>query len=404
MPIFEYKVRDTSGKLVKGEMDAAGREALADRLSHLGYFIISIKGVTRFPTLEDILAPFVRVKTEELVMFTVQLASMIGAGISLPNSLKILIDQVENRRLKGIIEKIYDDIKGGSTFSDALGKHPGVFSTLFVNMIHSGETAGNLEVVLKRISTFIESEAELKQKVLTALYYPIVLTVFGVGVIILVITTLIPAFTRIFIEAGVPLPLPTKILFLTDLAIKAYWRHIIVGIVIAYLGLRWFGRTMQGKTVFDSIKIRMPIWGPLIRKVIIARMSRTLATLIASGVPMLQSLETLERTIDNEVMSNVIKNVSSSVSKGQTISDPIKDSGEFPPMVSQMIAVGEESGALEAMLNKIADLYEMTTDYSVRRLTALLEPIFLIIIGGMIGFIFASILLPIFRMVATLSH
>lgn len=404
MPIFEYKVRDKSGKLGTGVTEAASKEALADKLTNLGYFIISISERRRVPSLEDLLASFGRVKIEEMVMLTVQLASMIGAGISLPNCLRVLTEQIENKRLKGVLGEVNEDIKGGSTFSDALRKHPDIFPTLFVSMIHSGEMAGNLEIVLKRLSIFLEKEAELKQKVLTALFYPIILAIMGTVVVVFIITTMLPTFTRIFLEANIPLPLPTKILYTVNLAIRGYWKYFLGGAAAAYIGFRWFVRTPRGKAIFDMVKLKIPVWGSFNRTVTIARLSRTLATLISSGVPMLQALETLEKTIDNAVMSKVIKNVSNSVNKGQTISKPLKDSGEFPPMPVHMIAIGEESGAIDEMLNKVADFYEMATDYRIRRLTALLEPIFLVIIGGMVGFIFASILLPIFKMVGTLRR
>ncbi len=383
-------------------MDAVSAEMLADKLYHLGYFATSIKEQKVSTLLDDLLLPFVKIRTEDMVMLSTQLASMIGSGVSLPNSLRILCEQLENKRLKRIIEEVHTDIRGGATFSDALGKHPAAFSTLFVNMVRAGETAGNLEEVLSRLASSIEKEADLKQKITTALFYPIILLVVGFLVIIFVITGVLPAFIKIFTEANIPLPLPTMILSVANNVIRGYWLYLLIGAIGIYLALNYYNRTPAGKATVDRIKLSIPVWGVLIRKVTIARMCRTLAALVSSGVPMLQALETLESTIDNVVIASVIRNVYESVSKGETISEPLKVSGEFPPMPVHMIAIGEETGALDTLLNKVADYYELESDYSIKRLTALLEPIFLIIIGGMVGFIFASIILPIFRMVGTL--
>jgi len=275
---------------------------------------------------------------------------------------------------------------------------------LFTNMIHAGEVAGNLDEILSRLASFAEHDAELKQRITTAMFYPMILAVAGSLVIILIIVTILPSFAKIFIDANVPLPLPTLILYNANLFIRAFWKYVIAAIVGLYLLLRWYKGTPNGKYAVDKILLNIPVWGKLIRHSTIARLTRTLASLISSGVPMLQALDVAEKTLDNAIISNVLKNVYSSVSKGETISKPLADSGEFPAMPVHMIAVGEETGALDIMLNKVADYYDMATDYSIKRITALLEPIFLVVIGGAVGFIFASILLPIFQMVKTLKH
>jgi type IV pilus assembly protein PilC len=216
--------------------------------------------------------------------------------------------------------------------------------------------------------------------------------------------TILPSFAKIFIESNVPLPLPTRILYNANIQIRTFWRHAVVALIGLYFLLMWYRKTPAGKYNIDSMVLNIPVVGKLIRQATIARLTRTLASLIGAGVPMLQSLEVTEQTIDNAIISKVLKNVYSSVSKGESISAPLKESGQFPAMPVHMIAVGEETGALDAMLNKVADYYDMSTDYSVKRLTALLEPVFLVVIGGMVAFIFASILLPIFQMVKTLRH
>jgi len=404
MPPFTYKARDESGKSVTGTIDALNKESLAQLLQKQKLTIISITEKIESFSLDKYLQRLTKVKTNDLVMFNVQLSNMISSGITLPTSLSTLSDQIENFRLKEAVKEIVKDIKGGSTFSDALKKHPSIFPPIVTNMIHAGEVAGNLDEILNRLATFFERESELKQKITTALFYPMILGVVGTLVIIFIIITILPSFAKIFIEANVPLPTPTLILYNSNLFIRAYWKLALLAIAGFYFFVAWYKRTPAGKLNFDKILLNVPIWGKLIRQSTIARLTRTLGSLISSGIPMLQALEVTEQTIDNAVLSKVLKNVYSSVSKGETISKPLKESGEFPAMPVHMIAVGEETGALDTMLNKVADYYDMATEYSIRRLTALIEPIFLVILGGAVGFIFASILLPIFQMIKTIKH
>jgi len=407
MPTFSYKARDESGRLISGSMEAESKDVLASKLRRSKYTVVSINAkAVAFSvfSIDKYLKRFTKVRINELAMFNVQLANMIGSGISLPVSLQTLTEQVENEKLKDAIIEVYDDIKSGQTFSDALKKHSDIFPPLFVNMIRAGEVAGNLDEILNRLAAFAEHESELRQKITTALFYPIILAVVGTFVIIGIIVTILPAFAKIFIEGNVPLPLPTMILYNLNILIRAYWKHAVVVLAALFFLFNWYRKTPTGKYRIDSALLNIPVWGKLIRQSNIARLTRTLASLITSGVPMLQALEVTEQTIDNAIISEVLKNVYSSVSKGESISAPLKESKQFPPMSVHMIAVGEETGALDTMLNKVADYYDLSTEYSIRRITSLIEPIFLVILGGMVGFIFASILLPIFQMVKTLKH
>lgn len=404
MPQFQYKARDNSGKLITGTIEGSSKESIASNLQKSKLTVISITERADQFSIDQWLSRFTRVTINDIVLFNVQLANMISSGISLPTSLMTLSEQIENLRLKDAIKEVYNDIKGGATFSDALKKHPDIFSTLFVNMIRAGEVSGNLDEILSRLAIFAEKESELKQKISTAMFYPMILAVFGTLVIILIITTILPSFAKIFIDANVPLPTPTRILYNFNLMIRGYWRQAIVLIIILSIGFNWYKRTPDGKRVIDRLLLKIPVWGQLIRQVTIARLTRTMGSLVASGVPMLQTLEVTEKTIDNAIISDVLKKVYSAVSKGESISGPMRDSGEFPPMPVHMIAVGEETGALDAMLNKVADYYDMTTEFSIKKITALIEPIFLVVLGGAVGFIFASILMPIFQMVKTLKH
>jgi type IV pilus assembly protein PilC len=407
MAVFSYKGFDKSGKPLSGSIEAAGKDAAADLLRKSGLTVISLnekKGDIDLKFIDDYLKKLTKVKTNDLVMITIQLANMLDAGIPLPTALNTLVEQTENARLKEAIADIYSEIKEGKSFSESLAKHNDIFSNLFINMVAAGEVSGNLDEVLKRLATFTEREAELKQKISAAMTYPVILIVAGVGVVAFVVTTVVPPFVKIFLEGGIPLPLPTLILYQLNNIIRAAWLYIIVGSIAGVIALKRWAKTPQGKVNIDTAKMKVPVWGDLSKKVEIARLTRTLAALLSSGVPMLQALQVTEKTIDLAPMATVVKDVGTAVSKGKSISESLKESKMFPPMPIHMIAVGEDTGTLEIMLNKIADFYDLATDYAIKKLTALLEPMFLVIIGGLVGFIFASILLPIFSMVKTLGR
>lgn len=407
MPVFIYKGFDKSGKALSGTLDASGKETAADLLRKSGLTIIALnekKGDIDLKFIDDFLKKLTKVKTNDLVMVTIQLANMLDAGIPLPMALNTLVEQTENKKLKDALADISTEIKEGKSFSESLAKHNDIFSNLFINMVAAGETSGNLDDVLKRLATFTEREAELKQKISAAMTYPVILIVAGVGVVSFVVTTVVPPFVKIFMDGGIPLPLPTLILYQLNNVIRAAWLYIIVGGISGFVLMKRWAKTLQGKLTLDGIKIKVPVWGDLSKKVEIARLTRTLAALLSSGVPMIQALQVTEKTIDLAPVANIIRDVGNAVSKGKSISESLKESGQFPVMPIHMIAVGEDTGTLEVMLNKIADFYDIATDYAIKKLTALLEPMFLVIIGGLVGFIFASILLPIFSMVKTLGR
>lgn len=407
MAVFSYKGFDKSGRSLSGSLEAAGKEAAADLLRKSGLTVVSLeekKGDIDLKFIDDFLKKLTKVKTNDLVMITIQLANMLDAGIPLPTALNTLVEQTENARLKEAVADIYSEIKEGKSFSESLAKHNDIFSSLFINMVAAGEVSGNLDEVLKRLATFTEREAELKQKISAAMTYPVILIVAGVGVVAFVVTTVVPPFVKIFLEGGIPLPLPTLILYQLNNIIRAAWLYIIVGSIAGVIALKRWAKTPQGKVNIDTAKMKVPVWGDLSKKVEIARLTRTLAALLSSGVPMLQALQVTEKTIDLAPMATVVKNLGTAVSKGKSISESLKESKMFPAMPIHMIAVGEDTGTLEIMLNKIADFYDLATDYAIKKLTALLEPMFLVIIGGLVGFIFASILLPIFSMVKTLGR
>ncbi len=406
MANYKYKARDNKGRAINGKMDAASMGAAVDYLRKQGYVVVSVKPESpAFSFQFSIpLTMFIKIKLEDLIMCTNQLSAMLGSGIPLSTAIDILADQTENARLKEAIQKVSADIKGGTSFANALLKYPDIFPQLFVNMVAAGEVAGNLDEVLLRVAVFFEKQAQFSQKVISALFYPVILLVFSVVVIVVVVLTVLPSFVSIYKDAGVRLPLPTLILYNLNLFIRAWWPLILSVIAAMVLIFRFMRIGKRIKPIMDRIMLDLPVLGKLTRKVEIARISRTLASLLSSGIPMLQALDTLEKTTGNAIYSGVIKEARDKVGKGGALAEQFRISGEFPPMPVKMIAVGEEAGSLDKMLSKVADFYESAVDYSLERLTAMVEPIFLVLIGGIVGMIMASVILPIFRMVETIRR
>ena len=404
MPTYLYRARDTTGKLVKGYMDAISETELAGKLRKMGYAVTKITEGHVSIKVEALADKFKRIRTEDKIMFNIQLANMIDSGIPLLASLKTLKDQIENNKLKEILGDIYRGIDGGSSFSEAIAKHPKIFSKLFISMVKAGEVSGSLPTVLNRMAVFTEHQADIRQRINGALFYPLILIITAIGVTTFIVTFVMPNFIRIFKGAGVALPLPTMILYGIGLGVKKYWWMILLGIIFIGFGIKIYIGTERGRLQFDRLKLNFPIIGPLARKLYISRFARTLATMIASGVPILQSLNIVGEVVGNEVIARVIKSTHDGVEEGEAIAESLKISGEFPADMVQMVAVGEETGNLEGLLDKISNFYDMAVDYNIRKLTALLEPVFLLIVGGIVAFIMASMLLPIFDMMKTLRH
>lgn len=399
MPLYQYKARDEAGKVVRGTMPALNEEVIGDKLKKMGYLATSIKEIPPGITVEGLFEKLKRVNYREVIMFNLQLAKMIHAGLPILTSLRILSEQTEDKKMKQVLSDVARSVEGGENFSGALERHPKVFSQLYVNMVKAGEGSGKLEEVLTRLAEYNEKQQELRQKIKTAITYPIVLIIVGILVSTFIVVFVLPKFIDIFVKANVPLPLPTLILHRISEFVRHDWYWAVLATIVVAVGIRQYIRIPKGRTQFDQLKLKLPLTGRLVRQLLISRFSRTLGTLLSSGVPILQSLEIVEQVIGNVILARVVRNVQESVSKGESVNGPLKVSGEFPPMPVQMIAVGEETGALDEMLNEIADFYDQATDYSVKRLTTLIEPIFLIIMGVMVGFIMASLLLPMFKMV-----
>ena len=404
MSKYNYKARDARGKPVKGAMEAVSKNELIDKLNKMGYMPTYVSEASGISSLELTLQKTKRISHANMLLFYIQFANMINAGITILMCLRTLQDQIENVKLKETITGVANSVEGGDPLSKSFALYPVVFPRLFINMIKAGEASGKLDTVLVRYAKFFEYQQELNEKVRSALFYPAILLCAGITVTLFIVTAIIPQFASIYMDAGINLPGITLVVYKIGMAIKNYWHIFILSGVSLIIGFKYYTKTSKGSLLLDRLKLKLPIIGPLLRKVAIARSSRTLATLVGSGVPILISLEITRDVIDNKVLAFALDSVRASVEKGERIAEPLKVSGEFPPDLIQMVNVGEESGKLDEMLNKVADFYDMVVEYAVKKLTTIIEPIFLVIMGIMIGTIMASMLLPIFDMMKTLQR
>jgi len=397
MPVYTWTGRTRQGAQKKGVLEAVNEAAVTAQLRSQG--IVPGKVKEKPKDLEDLL-PFLkpRIKTKDLVVFTRQFAVMIDAGLPLVQCLTILGDQMENAQFKKVVREIRSDVEQGSTFADALGKHPNVFSDLFVNLVAAGEVGGILDTILNRLAAYLEKADKLASQVRGAMVYPTTVMVIALGVITVLLVKVIPVFEKMFVDFGGELPTPTQMVI--DLST---WMQSYIGYCFIALGAAVFAffqtrkRNARFRYQTDRIFLMLPIFGPLLKKVAVARFTRTLGTMIASGVPILEGLDIVARTAGNMVIEEEIQMTRSSISEGKTLTEPLQESKVFPGMVVQMISVGEETGSMETMLSKIADFYDDEVDNAVAALTSLLEPIMIVFLGGAIGGILIAMYLPIFK-------
>jgi type IV pilus assembly protein PilC len=344
------------------------------------------------------------VKDKDIVIFTRQFATMIDAGLPLVQALDILSSQVENKVLSNTLQQVKADVESGATYADALRKHPRVFTELYVNMVAAGEAGGILDTILNRLATYIEKAMKLKKKVKGAMVYPAVVTTIAILVIAVIMIFVIPTFAKMFITLGGTLPLPTLIVIsLSNFIAGIGGLMVLIAIVAVIVFVSQVRRTEKGKHVIDKLLLRLPIFGVLLNKVAVAKFTRTLGTLVSSGVPILDGLEITAKTSGNKVIEYAIMDVRKGVVGGKTLAEPITKAKVFPPMVTHMIAVGESTGALDAMLSKIADFYDDEVDAAVSNLTAMMEPLLMVFLGGAVGFIVISMYLPIFRLITLIK-
>ena len=399
MPVFSYTGRGARG-LTTGEIEAPDRMAAVGELRNRAILVTKIEEKAGGKTVVKLGG---KVNDREMAIFTRQFSTMIDAGLPLVQCLNILADQSESKTLRAVTANVARQVEAGATLAESLRRHPRIFDDLFTNLVQVGEAGGILDVVLQRLSVYIEKAAALKRKVKAAMVYPS--TIIGVAflIVIFMLTFVIPTFATMFKNLGADLPLPTQIVLWMSDFVRGYIIFIILGVMGAVYLLRRYYRTENGKSTIDALLLKLPVFGTLIRKVAVARFTRTFGTLVSSGVPILEGLRITARTAGNKVVEKAVMQCRAAVTAGKTLAEPLKASGVFPPMVTQMIAVGEQTGALDAMLNKIADFYDDEVDTAVGALTALLEPLMIVILGVIIGGLVVAMYLPIFRLVTLIK-
>lgn len=403
MPVFQYTVSDTTGNMRTGTSEAESEEILTRRLQEQGFRVTGVKktGKAKGSVSNTY---FGKVKLRDISIFCRQFSTMIDAGVSLVRSLDVLGEQTQNPKLKQIIHEVQIEVEGGANLSKALAKYPRTFSNLFIGLIKAGEVGGVIEEALQRLSTFLEKDMELKRKIKSAMTYPVIVVIVAVSIVLGLCTFIVPKFIALFKDLGVKqLPAPTQMLMDFSDFLKNEWYIGILIIFIVYSSIRLIGKTRIGRRVIDRMKLSVPVFGPLGHKVMLARFSRTLGTLLVSGVPILQALETVGDTVGNVILSEAIMNAHARIREGDRINVPLQKSGRFPPMVVHMISIGEESGSLDHMLAKIAEFYEGEVDAQLASLTASIEPIMIVFLGLCVGFIVISLFLPLIAVIANLS-
>jgi type IV pilus assembly protein PilC len=400
MATFNYTVRDKTGKIVKGSVEGDSRDNVSAKLRETGYIILSLdeKAASSFASLKA--GGGGRVKPKDLTVFSRQFSTMINAGLSLTKCLNILGSQTESAVLRGAIAQVGRDVEAGQSLSDSMAKHSRIFPNIFVNMVRAGETGGVLDEVLSRVADHLERDAALKAKIKSAMTYPVAMLVLVLVVLAAMMIFVVPVFQGMFSSMGGKLPAATQVLVDLSSFVRS-WRAIVALIVVFAIRFA-FGRwksTASGALVWDTIKLRMPIFGSIVRKIALAKFTRTFGTLVSAGVPILSALDIVGDTAGNEVVASAVKRVRSAIKEGETIAKPLSESSVFPSMLVQMISVGEETGALDTMLNKIADFYDEEVSNAVDGLTSLIEPLMMATLGVVVGGIVIALYLPMFNVI-----
>ncbi len=405
MAVFMWQGTGPRGETLQGEMEAKNRDAVISwlRSQRIRPKANKVRAKGRFDQELKIPGFGEKVTTKDVVIFTRQLTTMIDSGLPIVQSLDILSQQSENKTFSKKIRQIKQDVEGGTTFGDALRKHPKQFDDLYTNMVDAGEIGGILDTILARLSGYMEKAMKLKSKIKGAMIYPVSIVAVAVIVTTILLVFVIPTFADMFSSVGKALPLPTQIAMNLSYVTVAYLKYIIAFWVAVFFAVRMWYRTEKGRYAIDGLLLKLPIFGDLFRKAAVARFTRTLSTLISSGVPILDSLYITGKTAGNKVVEKVILDARQSISEGRTLTEPLTESRVFPPMVCQMINVGETTGALDSMLNKIADFYDDEVDSAVSNLTALMEPLVIVFLGVVIGGLVVAMYMPIFQLGTVLT-
>ena len=400
MPSFEYSVRDKRGQALKGYMDAPGIREAALKLREEGYYITSLqpKGESKTGTGRQTKVFQKKLQLRELLIFTRQFGVMIRAGVNLASCLNLMTQQTENPYFASVIHQIRRDVEGGETLHGAMAKYPKIFPTIYIHMVEAGEASGQIETVLFRLVEHLEREFELKKKITGALTYPIMVVIVAIGVIFGLMTFVLPNFLEMFRGANMELPAVTLLLMATSDLFVNYWYLILAALVGTVLGIKFYYDTPAGRRKIDQFLFNLKVVGPVIQKLASARFSRTLATLLESGLMITLSLEMVERAVGNTVVADAVSKARVNITQGTGLAKPLMERKVFPPMVTQMIAVGEETGELSTMLNQVADFYEREAGYAIESLTKLIEPAIMVCLGGVVAMVVAAVMIPMFSL------
>jgi type IV pilus assembly protein PilC len=402
MSVYVWEGKNRMGEVQKGEMEAASTKILRANLNRMKISPIKIKKKSK-DLFENVAFLQPKVKEADIILFCRQFSTMIDAGLPIIQCLDILYSQQENKTFKKMLKEIKDSVESGSTLAEALKKYPDQFNNLFVNMVSAGEAGGILDTILKRLSNYLEKAAKLKARVKGAMTYPVVTMLIAVVVVAVILVFVIPVFQEMFTDFGSELPVFTQLVVTVSNFVKSNILYIIGALALFFYAIKRFYKTEKGRGVIDRYVLKLPVFGVLLRKVAVAKFTRTMGTMLASGVSILEALDIVARTAGNMTIEKAIYSVRTAIAEGRTMSDPLAESGVFPAMVCQMIAVGESTGALDAMLEKIADFYEEQVDQAVENLTSLIEPFMLVFLGVTIGGLVVAMYLPIFKMAGAIS-
>ncbi|MBI2974988.1 MAG: type II secretion system inner membrane protein GspF [Deltaproteobacteria bacterium] len=405
MPVYAYSGINDKGKKVAGSVDAENEKAARLKLRKMSVFPTSlVLGGTAasakigLSSNIDFSKMFVRIKLQDISLMTRQMATLLSAHVPLVDTLQAMVEQVPNEKLSTILSEIRQKVVEGAKFSESMRQYPKVFNDMYINMVNAGENSGSLDIVLSRLADFIENQSKIRSKVIGAMIYPIIMGVVGVGLMTVLLTFMVPKMTSIFKGQKMVLPMPTQILIFVSDIFSNYWYLLLIVTVGAVILLkRWF-KTPAGSEYRDALILKFPLFGNLSRMVAISRFGRTLATLLASGVPMLSAMDIVKNVVGNLILKKSIEATRDSVKEGESIAEPLKRSGQFPPLVTHMISIGEKTGSLEKMLERVADTYDSEVDNAVSTMLSLLEPVLIMVMGGTITFVVVSILLPILQM------
>jgi MSHA biogenesis protein MshG len=400
MPTFKYRVRDRTGKAIEGKIEAPTLQSAGDQLHRLGHLPVSIEKMEEGAlfNLSDLMSQFKKVRLEDLVLFSQQLSTLYKAGIPLLTALTNLKDQTGNKTLQKVLDEVSSDVEGGNSLFESMAKHPGVFSPIYVNMIRAGETTGRLGETLDRFVTLANRELSTRQRVKEAMRYPKIVIFSVVIAFAVLIAFVIPRFAATFAQFNMPLPLPTRMMIGMNKLFQTYWYLVLGGLLGISILMKHYIKTESGRYLWDKFKIRIPVFGPLFLKIGLSRFSNTFGMLNRSGIPILQALEITSTTVDNVILSQSIEEVRQKVREGNSLTDALKESRKFTPLVIQMISVGESSGTLDEMLTRVTDYYDVEVDNALKKLPTYIEPALTLVLGGVVLLLALAVFLPWWNM------